>query len=108
MSSTYYSYPEDAYVPADLELNDHMVRPWDLVREYPRDLPRDLTNHTVSTTADVNSSDELSPQPAMAQDFVSFDLDEVKLVFYRFCSLEEIERCPATFFYLAVQHTSNY
>ncbi|BET02831.1 PMP-22/EMP/MP20/Claudin family [Nesidiocoris tenuis] len=77
VSSTYYSYPEDAYVPADLELNDHMVRPWDLVREYPRDLPRDLTNHTVSTTADVNSSDELSPQPAMAQDFVSFDLDEV-------------------------------
>ncbi|KAF6200770.1 hypothetical protein GE061_005215 [Apolygus lucorum] len=68
VTSTYYSYPEDAYHPSELDV-DVPIRPWDL--------PRDLTAHTVSTTADINSCEgpeDLSPPHA---DFVSFDLDEV-------------------------------
>lgn len=43
VTSTYYSYP-DAYHPA--ELDAQMPPQWEL--------PRDITTHTVSTTADIN------------------------------------------------------
>ncbi|XP_024081278.1 uncharacterized protein LOC106673530 [Cimex lectularius] len=67
VSSTYYAYPDDAYHPSELDA-EMPPRPWDL--------PRDLTNHTVSTTADINSCEDIgdfSPHP----EFVTFDLDEV-------------------------------
>uniref|UniRef100_T1IAZ6 Voltage-dependent calcium channel gamma-5 subunit n=1 Tax=Rhodnius prolixus TaxID=13249 RepID=T1IAZ6_RHOPR len=68
VTSTYYAYPDDAYHPSELDA-EVPSRGWG-------ELPRDLTNHTVSTTADVNSCDDIgdfSPHP----DFVTFDLDEV-------------------------------
>ncbi|XP_014273280.3 voltage-dependent calcium channel gamma-5 subunit [Halyomorpha halys] len=46
VTSTYYSYP-DAYHPSELDVE--MPHRWEL--------PRDITTHTVSTTADINCDD---------------------------------------------------
>ncbi|XP_075230688.1 stargazin-like protein [Lycorma delicatula] len=70
VSTSYYTFAEtnDNFDTVPIEGSDYIPRPWDL--------PRDITTHTVSTTADINSCDDIgdfSPHP----DFVTFDLDTV-------------------------------
>ncbi|RZF45485.1 hypothetical protein LSTR_LSTR009356 [Laodelphax striatellus] len=72
VSASYYTFPDSTMdtfdtVPIEGEYMTHGG--W-------TDLPRDITTHTVSTTADINSCDDIgdySPHP----DFVTFDLDSV-------------------------------
>lgn len=69
VSSTYYSYP-DAYHPAELEVD--MPPRWDV--------PRDITSHTVSTTADINCDDfvaefEVDDLPPLRSPAVSLRLE---------------------------------
>lgn len=73
--STYYDFPPPPTI--SYQFDEHFNR------EYLRNLPRDITTNTVSTTADVNCDeflsepfDDYSPGVQHEHEFVTFDLDQ--------------------------------